>query len=327
MYELEAERVAEIVRERGYSRVSLQFPEGLKEHALEIARRVRRSTGAEVMVSANPCYGACDTADAQAASLGAEAVFHFGHAGMLEKTEVPVHYVEVRMHTPLRVLEDNLEVLERRVGLVTTVQHVHVLDRVAEMLRSRGFEVHVGLPGGRVRHPGQVLGCSFRCAKSIAERVDCFAYIGSGDFHPLGVALATGRRVLAFDVLTGEVRDMAEKRERFLRRRWAAVARARGARSFGIIIGEKPGQRRVGLALRLESMLESRGYEAYLLHLSEVVPDNLFAFRKLDAFVCTACPRVPIEEGSRFPKPVLTPQELEIAIGARDWESYEMDEM
>ncbi len=327
MYGLEAERVARVIRERGYSKVSFQFPEGLKEQGMELAREVERLTGAVVMLSAAPCYGACDTADAQAAALGAEAVFHFGHAPMLKRTAIPVHYFEVRLPTPLEVLEENLDVLDRRVGLVTTVQHVHALEEVREVLQRRGFEVMVGMPEGRVRYPGQVLGCSFRCAKQVAERVECFAYIGSGDFHPLGVALATGRRVVAFDILTGEVRELEQKKERFLRQRWGAIARAKGGRRFGIVLGEKPGQRRLPLGLRLKGMLEGMGCEGYLLHMSEISPESMWSFRHLDAFVCTACPRVPIEEGSRFPKPMLTPQELEIALGVREWEDYEMDEM
>ncbi len=225
------------------------------------------------------------------------------------------------------LLERHLHRLCKRIGLITTVQHVHLLPEVKEFLEARGYEVHIGSAGGRVHYPGQVLGCSFACAKSISSEVDCFAYIGSGDFHPLGVALATGKHVVAFDILHGEVRDMEEKKERFLRQRFAAIARAMEAKRFGIIIGEKQGQRRLAIARRIKQKLRELKREAYLIHLAEITPENLIYFRHLDAFVNTACPRITIEDAPRFPKPILTPQELEVALGLRSWEAYEMDEM
>ncbi len=328
MYDFEVERIADIIRTKRYSRVSLQFPEGLRDYAAEVASQIEALTGAEVLISANPCYGACDLADESAAELGAEALFHFGHAQLLAKTRIPVHYVEVRLpHDPLPLLEEHLDRLCRRVGLITTVQHVHILEKVKNFLEARGFEVQVGEARGRARYPGQVLGCSFACAKSIASEVDCFAYIGSGDFHPLGVALATAKPVVVFDILHGQVRNMEEKKERFLRQRFAAIAKTREAKRFGVIMGEKRGQRRPVLARRIRQMLRNLGREAYLIHLTEITPENLIHFRHLDAFVNTACPRVTIEDAPRFPKPMLTPQELEIALGLRSWEAYEMDEM
>jgi len=328
MYDFEVERIADIIRAKGYSRVSLQFPEGLRDYAAEVVSKVEALTGAEVLISANPCYGACDLADEAAAKLGAEALFHFGHAQLLGKTEIPVHYIEVRLNAQaIPLLEKHLDKICKRVGLITTVQHVHLLPEVKEFLEAQGYEVHIGEPRGRVRYPGQVLGCSFACAKSIAGEVDCFAYIGSGDFHPLGVALATAKPVVAFDILHGQVRSMEEKNERFLRQRFASIAKAREAKRFGIIVGEKQGQRRLALARRIKQKLQKLKREAYLIHLAEITPENLIYFRKLDAFINTACPRITIEDAPRFPKPMLTPQELEIALGERSWEAYEMDEM
>ncbi|WP_456474853.1 diphthamide synthesis protein, partial [Candidatus Pyrohabitans sp.] len=67
MYNFEVERIAEIVKEKGYSRVSLQFPEGLRDFSAEVAGQIEALTGVEVLISANPCYGACDLADEAAA--------------------------------------------------------------------------------------------------------------------------------------------------------------------------------------------------------------------------------------------------------------------
>jgi 2-(3-amino-3-carboxypropyl)histidine synthase len=46
---------------------------------------------------------------------------------------------------------------------------------------------------------------------------------------------------------------------------------------------------------------------------------------QLDAFVSTACPRLAIDDYLRFRKPMLTPIELEVALGARKWDDYLFD--
>ena len=46
-----------------------------------------------------------------------------------------------------------------------------------------------------------------------------------------------------------------------------------------------------------------------------------------DAYVNTACPRLALDDQSRFPVPLLSPAEFEIALGLRKWEDYEIDEI
>lgn len=327
MFRYDLDAVAATIRERGYKRVALELPEGLRDRAADIVDEVSSKTGCEVFVSCDPCYGACDINDDALAALGCEAIFHFGHTRLLARTKVPVHYVEV--HIPWDVadlLGKGEHLLDEKVGLATTAQHLHRLEEVKKYLEERGHRVYIGKVKG-VLKPGQVLGCSFATARAVKDKVDVYAYIGGGNFHPLGIALATGKKTLAFDPETGTVRDMEEIRDRVLRQRFARIAKARGARKFGVVVGLKKGQRRLGLALRLREKLRKRGMKAYLLALREVVPDNLYPFRKLDALVSTACPRVAIDDAGRFPIPILTPEELDIALGERDWVEYVFDEM
>jgi len=56
------------------------------------------------------------------------------------------------------------------------------------------------------------------------------------------------------------------------------------------------------------------------------------ALRYLDAgaLVNTACPRLAVDDYGRFleaGKTIITPPELEIALGLRDWEDYRLDEI
>ncbi len=327
MYDLELERIANTIRESGYEFVCLQFPEGLMDRSAQVADEIRSRTGCRVAICSNPCYGACDIADEEAKKLGADALVHFGHTEILTRTATPVHYVEARMDAdPIPLVKKNLDGIPKRVGLVTTVQHVHRLGEVKEFLAGEGYDARIGKAGGRTKYDGQVLGCSFASCKSVKDEVDSFLYIGSGGFHPLGVALSTGKKTLAFDILTNEVRDMEPLAKKTLKQRLSKAARAREAASFGVILCEKRGQHREKLALEIMDKLEAHGKKTYLLYVNEITPENLLPFRKLDALVNTACPRVAIEDAQRFKQPLLTPAELEMTLGERNWENYEMDE-
>ena len=115
--------------------------------------------------------------------------------------------------------------------------------------------------------------------------------------------------------------------ERILRQRFGLIMEIDNAKTFGILIGEKPGQMRRNLAIRMKRVLEKHGRKGYLLALDHVSPD-LIDFYPVDAFVNTACPRIAIDDSVRYDKPLVTPYELEVALGEKKWENgYQFDEI
>jgi len=78
-YDFELEKVVAEVKSSGVKRVGLQFPEGLKDKAAEVARRVEDETGAVCIVFSDPTYGGCDLKTGQAEKLGVDLLVHFGH--------------------------------------------------------------------------------------------------------------------------------------------------------------------------------------------------------------------------------------------------------
>ena len=66
------------LRVRGVRRVALQFPEGLKREAASLASDLV-AAGFAVVVSGDPCYGACDLALDTVTGGQADVLVHFGH--------------------------------------------------------------------------------------------------------------------------------------------------------------------------------------------------------------------------------------------------------
>ena len=87
-------------------------------------------------------------------------------------------------------------------------------------------------------------------------------------------------------------------------------------------LASKSGQKRTELAHRLASLHEN-AVVILIREISEMQLRNL----GFDAYVNTACPRLALDDQSRFPVPLLSPAEYEIALGLREWEDYCIDEI
>lgn len=78
-YDLELERVAREINKNKARLVCIQFPDGLKQKAEEIAYLIEKETNATVLIWMGSCFGACDIP-----TLPKEVgmLIQFGHNGM-----------------------------------------------------------------------------------------------------------------------------------------------------------------------------------------------------------------------------------------------------
>lgn len=333
-YDLDLEEVYRAVQSRKAKRVLLQFPDGLRDYSGRIAALVEQRTGAETVISGEPCYGACDTPSASALhAAGADLLVQFGHSPM---PSVPVRdtlFIRAKYRMPIQpviakaVRQEGLA--GKRVGFVTTAQYQHKTEEALAALKALGVEPKVGKGDLRIALAAQILGCNYTAAKAVDADVELYFYLGSGDFHPLGLALETPKDVLVADPETGDVRLMSGLRDRVLRQRFGAIetARRRGGKRFAVLVSTKAGQFRLRLAEQLKKRIEAKGGTAVIVQVDTLSPDNLQYFRHLDAWVNTACPRIATDDQAKYPVPMLTPPELEIVLGERTWEDYVFDEI
>ena len=92
LYRLETERVIGEIRKRNAGVVGLQFPEGLKMMAVELAEQIESETGATAVISADPCFGACDVSDRKMRDM-VDLIVHYGHTPLPLDYEVPVIFI------------------------------------------------------------------------------------------------------------------------------------------------------------------------------------------------------------------------------------------
>lgn len=169
----------------------------------------------------------------------------------------------------------------------------------------------VQIPQIKPLSPGELLGCT----APKMEQVDFFLYLGDGRFH-LEAAMIANPNIPAYRYdpyskkLTREGYDHEEMKH--LRKR--AVEQARTAQTFGIILGTLGRQGNPQILDYLKEALSKHGKKHVSILLSEIMPAKLEQFNDIDCFVQIACPRLSIDWGYAFSKPLLTPYECAVVL-------------
>jgi 2-(3-amino-3-carboxypropyl)histidine synthase len=316
----------EAVRRAGHRRLALQLPAGLVRNGAALAARLAEATGARVALASRSCFGACDVPE-RGEVPGAEAAVVLGHAPIPNiRLPLPTYFVEMREAggDPARLSEVVIRAgLPRRLGLLASIQHLDLVAPLVQHLGRAGWTVRTAPGDGRLAYEAQALGCNYSPAEALEPEVEGFLFLGTGAFHPRGLALAVHRPVWPLDPLRGQLEAPVD-RERLVRERLLRVATARDAQHWGILVSSFAGQFRGAMAESLRRKAESRGKDATVIAFGRLDPADL-AGRAFDAYVNTACPRIATDDAASYERPILTPPEFLMAIGEEPLEPYRFD--
>ena len=316
----------EALRAGRHGKIVLQVPAGLVRNAHDLAARLRSETGLPVVLAGRPCFGACDFPSVSEAP-GADAAVLLGHAPIPNVARNrATYFVEMREPAgdPKALARTVHEAsLPARIGVVASIQHLDLLPALTEELAALGHTLVVGTGDRRLSYAAQALGCNYTSAESVARDVGAFLFLGTGQFHPLGLAFAVDRPVYALDPLQGTLQPPID-RERLIARRLLRVAACRDARRFGILVSSFPGQDRSATALALQRRAVGHGREAEVIVVDRLDPRDLQG-RALDAYVNTACPRIALDDADLYERPMLTPPEFLMALGELPMVPYRFD--
>lgn len=317
--------VAEI-RGRKAKTVAIQAPEGMKQQLLSLASEIEQKADIKTIIFVEPCFGACDAKDEEAKALGADLLVHFGHLQFSPKQSLPTIFVPLSFKgeqaVPVLAGKIAAELGKKKIkkiALCATAQFLPLLALVEKELEKKSFSVSVGK--GKNVEEGQVLGCNYSCVKEVEKQAEAIVFLGDGLFHPIGLGFCTGKQVFSADPIQGEVKEIALQKDLFLRRRIAMIEKARQAKTIAIWISTKKGQEKAGLALRLKEKLEKKGKQVLLIASDFIRPEYIEGMGA-GAVVCTACPRIALDDSSLFKQPVINPSEALIMLGEKKIEEY-----
>ncbi|XP_057658264.1 2-(3-amino-3-carboxypropyl)histidine synthase subunit 1 [Diorhabda carinulata] len=329
-YNFEIPKTIWRIQELKAKTVALQMPEGLLIYSTTIADIIKDFSGADSIIMGDVTYGACCIDDLTAKALGVELLIHYGHSCLVpadQTSGIKVLYIFVDIKIdPLHFI-DTMQLnfkTSTKIALVSTIQFVTTLQAAANKLKEIGFDVSV--PQFRPLSPGEILGCTapvLKCAEVVI-------YLGDGRFHLEATMIANPKlKAYKYDPyskeFTREYYDHAEMEKI----RQTSIRQAINAGTFGVIMGTLGRQGNPNVVDHLRKRLEESDKKTVVILLSEIFPNKIDLFKNIDAFVQIACPRLSIDWGKAFSKPVLTPYEASIVVGDAKWhkenDSYPMD--
>ncbi|KAJ7308941.1 hypothetical protein JRQ81_008221 [Phrynocephalus forsythii] len=332
-YNFEVYKTVWRIKQAGAKRVALQMPEGLLLFACTLADIIERFTGAEAVVMGDVTYGACCVDDFTARALGADFLVHYGHSclsksrraedAFLQPNNSPAGikmlyvFVDIKIDTThfVETLRFNFPP-GSSLALVSTIQFVSALQAAAQDLRPN-YAVYT--PQCKPLSPGEILGCT---SPRLARGTDAVIYLGDGRFHLESIMIANPG-VPAYRYPPGPERYA---HERMQASRKEAIRQASRASKWGLILGTLGRQGSPAILEHLEGCLQAAGKPFVRLLLSEIFPGKLQLFPDVQAWVQVACPRLSIDWGEAFGKPLLTPYEAAVALQEAAWqETYPMD--
>lgn len=271
----------------------------------------------------------------------------------------PTHLVlvaTVQFINSLHALKDRLEHSETREQFFDVGSSNGVTDIGQKLLASEGSRgepkpvlqsfwhsspYRITIPQVKPLSAGEILGCtSPKLDVNDMNGIDGIIYVGDGRFH-LESIMISNPSIPAFRYDPYEKRFVREMYDHSLMRtnRNKAVEEAKQSLAFevarkeqndstasqtkgwGLILGTLGRQGSTRVLNHLRTMMTSNLMPSIPILLSELSPQKIALFGPdLVTYVQTSCPRLSIDWGDAFPKPLLSPYEAAVALGkARGW--------
>lgn len=329
-YHFEIEKTIKRIKEKKASRVALQFPEGLLMFAVPIADLLEEETGAEMIILGDVTYGACCVDDFAASALGCDFLVHYGHSCLISIKDCVLSnmmYVFVEIDIDVEHFVNTVKALvpaSARVCCIATIQFVSSLRAAVGML-SAHFANPVHVPQNKPLSSGELLGCTSPVVD--AASLDTVLYIGDGRFHLESFMIHNPKlRALQYNPYEKKLTSESYHHEEMHGLRKAAIAEASKSQSFGLVMGTLGRQGNPKLVDRLVALAERQGKHITVFLMSEIFPSKLAMISDVDAFIQVACPRLSIDWGYAFDRPLLNPYEAEVCLQSTQWRDvYPMD--
>ncbi|VEU21807.1 DEKNAAC102473 [Brettanomyces naardenensis] len=319
-YNFEIHKTVWNIQKHHAKRVSLQMPEGLLIYSLIIADILEQFCHCEILIMGDVSYGACCIDDYTARSLDCDFIVHYGHSCLvpIDVTTIKVLYIFVTIQIDEKHLINTIRKnfnQGSRLAVFGTIQFNPAIHSLKSSLEDPDSDklIYVIPPQIMPLSKGEVLGCTSPYLNP--NQYDAMVYIGDGRFH-LESAMIHNPHIPAFryDPYSRKfTRERYDQREMVSVRREAVEIAKRG-KTIGLVLGALGRQGNPITLGNLEKELEKHGKKVVKIILSEIFPQKLSMFEGIDAFVQVACPRLSIDWGYAFRKPLLTPYEAMVMM-------------
>jgi len=321
LFDLEINKIKKEIKEDKNKYIGLELPEGMKKFISELSLYLEKELKKKVVISSEPCFGACDIKHHQFESVGIKTIIHMGN-GAIPNVKLPngikVIFIPLYINIPIKKTVDrSIKYFKKNsisnVGIISSISFIKNVSEIKKLLRSNDITAHTASGNKRLSLPAHVLGCNASSALPIKDKVDIFAMYENGSFHAPAVSLTTKSDVVCFDPLTEDTifYSYDKLKQKALEERSANLEKISKAKRVGLLISSKVGQNRSKMIYKLEEMYSKKGYKTTIL-ISDYIDPKSLETTDFDLIIASMCPRVSIDERKLFSKPLLTiPEAME----------------
>lgn len=325
-YNFEVHKTIWKIEQTNAKRVLLQLPEGLIRFGpvlVDIIVAYFNQTNIDdisIITMGDLTYGACCVDDYLAASMSCDLIVHYAHSCLvpINRLNQGLKYLYIFLDIKFELthlyqcVKHNFDPKTHHLAIASTIQFLSSVHELTRKLRLENYEV--SLPQSRPLSSGEVLGCT---APKLDASVNTILFICDGRFH-LEALMIANPKVKAFRYdpysrkITHEVYAFGQMYDQRLRAIELAAKALESGGTFGFVLGTLGRQGSEKVYDQLIHRLRSVGTRcrAIKVLMPEVVQDNLAAFDDIDVWVQVACPRLSIDWGAAFDKPLLNPYEF-----------------
>ncbi|OMH81428.1 Diphthamide biosynthesis protein 1 [Zancudomyces culisetae] len=331
-YNFEIHKSVWQLRKNNSKRVALQFPEGLLLYSVVISDILEKYAEVETVIMGNVTYGACCIDDYSAIAMGCDFMIHYGHSCLIpiSQTKVKTLYVFVEIGIDLDHFVETIRVNfpkedKVKLGFVGVVQFISTLHLAKEKLKD---EYEIIIPQVKPLSPGEILGCTSPRLKK--GDVDHVVFLGDGRFHLESILIHNPeiKHVYGYDPYKKKMTIEGYDHEEMHKMRLQAIEQCKqNVKTVGLILGTLGRQGSNKVMEELINKAKARGINYVVVLTSEITVQKLKEFDDVvDFWVQVACPRLSIDWGYAFSKPLLNSYEAAVVLKSIEWQSiYPMD--
>lgn len=186
--------------------------------------------------------------------------------------------IPAKSKTNISLPKKVLEKLEnKKIGLTSSIQYLDSLKEIKKVL-----------PKSIIA--GQIIGCNVSNCIKIKDKVDSFLFIGSGEFHPIELALKTSKQTFKFNPETDQFSEISQSELKTIKAKIKGkYIKYLNSKKIGIIVSTKPGQYNLKKALQLQKQIKKESFIFLTNNINEQEFEN---FRDIDFWINTACSRI-----------------------------------
>ena len=324
----EVEYTSEVILQKDYSIIALQFPDELMSYASYVSTSLENRTKKKVYILADTSYGSCCVDEVAANHYNADFIIHYGQTCLSYPEKTPVFFVfgqgkfdtECFISTVKNAFSNDENIL-----LFYDVQYTSAVNNCREVLGKNFSSIVVStiITNKAQDSSNDSLTRKFGRIYELKYPLESYKilFIGNDGRTLYNFMISYNRNeVYSYSPSIKVLRKEDMNVNKYLMKRYYLIEKAKDAEIVGIMMGTLGVARYKEMVSRLKKVLKLAGKKCYTFVVGKVNPAKLANFMEIDIFVLVACPENSLIDSKEFYKPIVTPYEMEIAcLKSRTW--------